>query len=221
MVIYNYLFSKKARINRKLKKAPWKKIAGFRNGEIAKIVGDILPIEEPLQAPLSHRECSYYFVLVEQKKSSGKSSHWKTIIEKEVSNKFLIKDGEHYALINDHRIMSNIVIDRKFTSGLFDDATERLKAYLKKHGHDDEGFLGFNKEIRYNEGILENGERVAVLGKGHWESAETHNLPAEYGQILVITAADKEHIYLSDEPETTKVNLVKTERSRYTKTYRK
>ncbi|WP_417608562.1 hypothetical protein [Owenweeksia hongkongensis] len=220
-MIYNFFFSKKARINRKLKKAPSRKISEFKDGEVAKIVGEVFPIGEQLLAPLSKRECSYYYVLIEQKKSSGKNSYWRTIIENEVSHKFLIKEGEHYALINDTRVMSNIVIDKEYSSGLLNDAAMRLESYLKKHNHESENFFGFNKRLRYKEGILETNERVSVLGQGQWKSAEELELPLEYGNILVLTAADDEHIYLSDNPETTQVNTVKPTRNRYNKRYRK
>ncbi|WP_417601330.1 hypothetical protein [Owenweeksia hongkongensis] len=221
IMIYNFFFSKRARINRKLKKAPSRKISEFKDGEVAKIVGEVFPIGEQLLAPLSKRECSYYYVLIEQKKSSGKNSYWRTIIENEVSHKFLIKEGEHYALINDTRVMSNIVIDKEYSSGLLNDATMQLESYLKKHNHESENFFGFNKQLRYKEGILETNERVSVLGQGQWKSAEELELPLEYGNILVLTAADDEHIYLSDNPETTQVNTVKPTRNRYNKRYRK
>jgi len=41
-----------------------------------------------------------------------------------------------------------------------------LKSTLIVIGFKSEGFLGFNKSIRYKEGILENGEEIAVFGKG-------------------------------------------------------
>lgn len=220
-MIYNLFFSKKAVINRKLKKAPSKKISEFTNGEIAKIVGTISPVDEQLLSPLSRRPCSYYFVLVEEKRSSGKNSYWKTIIEKEVSNKFLIKEGEHAALIDGKRVMSNIVIDKEYASGTFNDPPERLLKYLKDHGHEHENFFGFNKSIRYKEGILEEDEKVAVLGKGQWQNAAELGLPPEYKDVLLISAADEEHIYLSDDPETTTINEVKVKRERYNKSYKR
>lgn len=221
ILVYNGFFSKKARINRKLKKAPSKKISEFTNGQIAKIVGTISPVDEQLLSPLSKRPCSYYFVLVEEKQWGGKNSYWETIIVSEVSSKFLIKDGEHVALINDKRVMSNIVIDKEYTSGTFNDPSYRLLKYLKDHGHNHENFFGFNKTIRYKEGILEEDEKVAVLGKGQWQNAAELGLPSEYKDVLVISAADEENIYLSDDPETTTINEVKIKRERYNKSYRR
>lgn len=178
-------------------------MAYVQNGETVKVVGTIVPMEELLVAPLSQRECAHYFVEVEQKKSSGKNSHWDTIIQREVTSKFLIRDEDHYALIYGHRVKSNIVIDRNYTSGTFNDATEVLEDYLREHGHQSEGFLGFNKSLRYKEGVLEANESISVLGVGNWKSAKELGLPEKYDKVLVITAANGEYVYISDDPETT------------------
>jgi hypothetical protein len=85
-------FSKKAIIKRKLKKSVLRKIANFKEGELARIVGTVEFVDAPLLSPLSNRECSYYHVLIEQEVGSGKNSKWKTIIEEEISNKFLIRE---------------------------------------------------------------------------------------------------------------------------------
>lgn len=224
--VYNYFFSRNARINRRLKKAPWKKLADFKSGDTAKIVGEIIPIEDEMTAPLSKRKCCHYFIDVEQKKSSGKNSHWKTIIQEEVSTRFLIKDGDRYALVNDIRVMTNIVIDANFSSGTFDDAAPALESFLKDHGLQSENWLGLNKSIRYEEGILEANETVSVLGTGHWKPAAEFDLPAEYGEVLAIRAADDSYVYLSDDPETTEKNVIrpkakpdsKSKRSKYYRT---
>jgi hypothetical protein len=207
--LYNYFFSRNAQINRRLKKAPWKSIAQVKNGETVKVVGTIFPIDKELTAPLSKRKCSHYFVNVEQKKKSGKHSHWEEIIREEETSKFLVKDGERYAYIHDHRIMSNIVIDENYSSGTFNDPTVLLDNYLAEHGHKSEGFFGFNKSLKYEEGILESGEQVSVLGEGNWQDADQLGLPAEYGKVLSISAADDLYVYLSDDPETTVRNEIK------------
>jgi len=209
--IKNYFFSEKARIIRQLKKAAYKKIAKVNDNDVVKIVGNVALIEKPLIAPLSNRECSHYYVKIEQKVSSGKSSHWKTVIEDEVTSKFLIRDENSFALINDNNTKSYIIQDRNYSSGFMDDATNRLKEYLRKYDFESEGLLGLNKRLRYHEGVLENGEEIAVFGKGVWKDAMELNLPKKYGKVLEITSQDDVAIYLSDDPETTlkKVNINK------------
>jgi len=203
IVILVIFFSNKAIIKRKLKKSNYKRIADFKDGDIAKIVGCIEIVGKPLYSPLSKRECSHYYVHVEQEKSSGKSSSWETIIEEEVTSRYLIKDGIRYAIINDKKLKSYIVQDAKFSSGFWNDATENLENYLKSKGEESEGFFGFNKTLRFKEGVLEKGEEIAVLGKGNWKDATSLNLPEKYGKVLEITSTNEQAIYLSDDTCTT------------------
>ncbi len=207
-----YYFSSKTVIKRKLKKSKFKKIADFKNGEVAKIVGTVEFIGPPLHSPLSKRECAHYYIHVEEKVSSGKNSKWETLIEESISSKFLIKEKEHYAFINDNKLKSYVVQDVKYSSGFWNDATEDLEEYLKSKGEESEGFLGMNRTIRYKEGVLEKDERIAVLGKGEWKEFSQLGLPQKYGKVLEIRSSDEEAIYLSDDPDTTLRNTPKIKR---------
>ncbi|BAX82142.1 hypothetical protein [Labilibaculum antarcticum] len=203
-------FSKKAIIKRKLKKSVLRKIADFKDGELARIVGTVEFVDAPLLSPLSNRKCSYYYVHIEQKVSSGKNSKWKTIIEEEISNKFLIREETSCAFINDSKIKSYIVQDESYSSGFFTDASENLENYLASKGYKSEGSWGFNKTLRYKEGILEEGEKIAVFGMGEWKDAAELNLPEKYGQVLAIKSSAEDSIYLSDDPDTTEKNTAKS-----------
>lgn len=204
MIIGNVFFNKEARVRRKLKKAAGKKISDFASGEIAKVVGKIEYVGKPLVAPLSGRPCAYYYVLVEQEESSGDSRHWNTLIEEEVAGTFFIRDGKYCAHINSKNIKSYLVEDREYSSGFMEDATWSHKKYLQDHGQESTDFWGFNKSLRYKEGILEEGELIAVVGRGEWKKAEQEQLPDSYGRVLSISSTDKESVYLSDDPETVK-----------------
>ncbi|MBK3518212.1 hypothetical protein [Carboxylicivirga marina] len=197
-------FSKKAIIKRKLKKAELKKLSQFRNGDTAKIVGQVELVDQALTAPLSGRKCAYYYAHVEQEVSSGKNSRWKTLIEEEVSGEYLIRDGSECAYISSKHVKSYIVQDRKFRSGFMNDASQALERYLNNKGYESENMLGFNKTLRYKEGILEAGETIAVFGCGQWKSASELGLPEELGQVLAINDPDEGTVYLSDDPDTTK-----------------
>ncbi len=204
VAIVSSYYTKKARIKRKLKKTDQKRIASFRDGDIAKIVGTVEIIETPLEAPLSMRKCASFYVLVERKVSSGKSSHWKKIIEEEGNSTYLIKEGGSYAFINDTHINSYIVRDKEYSSGFLNDATDHLEKYLNSKGHESEGLFNFNKTLRYKEGILEQGEKIAVIGKGQWQEASTLGLPKKYGKVLALTSNEGKPMYLSDDPDTTR-----------------
>jgi hypothetical protein len=198
---YNY-YSTKAVVKRKLKNAKLKSVHEFKSGQTAKIIGSVECTGGVLTAPLSGRECAYYYVIVEQKVSSGKSSRWKTIIEKEYSADFVLRDGQKCAYIDNTNLKSYIVHDRQYSSGFMEDATDTLEAYLNENGHNSENYFGFNKSIRYSEAVLEPGEAVAVFGHGTWQAATALGLPAHYDNVLVISAAQGRNVYLSDDSDT-------------------
>ena len=204
IVFFGYFFSKKTIILRKLKKSAARRIANVTDGEFAKITGKVEYTVTPITAPLSSRTCAYYHVLVEQRVSTGKSSHWKTIIEDEVAGSFGIRDGEYCARIDSNKVKSYIVDDMKYTSGFMNDASEVLEQYLKDHGQESENFMGMNKSIRYREGVLEEGELISVMGKCRWVSAESGEWSDSYGKVLIISPAENDAVYLSDDPETVK-----------------
>jgi hypothetical protein len=211
ILFVNYYFSQKAIIKRKLKKAVSEKLSQFANGDIAKVVGKIEFVSRPLVAPLSNRPCAYYHVMVEQQVSTGKSSHWKTIITEENTGTFVIRDGKYCAHVNSEKIKSYIVDDRKYSSGFLNDASEVLENYLNSHGEKSENFLGLNKTIRYKEGVLEAGEYIAVMGRGEWKSAAQEQLPDSYDKVLVITSTETDAVYLSDDPDTVRTTYYRYE----------
>jgi hypothetical protein len=202
VIIFGAFFSRAAIVKRKLKGTPEKKIAFCLSGEVVKVKGEIKYVGTPLTAPLSGRQCAYYYILVEEHRSSGKSSSWHTLIEEEVGADVVIKDGNQYALIETGMVKSHLIQDKQYSSGFLDDATEQLEKYLKSHGNESTGLFGLNKSLRYKEGILEEGELIAVAGKVDWKrkSEVKPDIPAE--RILVISRTDTaEPIYLSDDPE--------------------
>lgn len=176
-------------------------IAHFKNDDIAKVRGEVKFVKEPLIAPLTGRACEHYRIVVEEQRRSGKSRSWHTIIEEEESSNFLVKEGSHYALMDHKNRKCYLVPDAKYNSGFLNDATPELEAFLNKHGKSSEGFLGMNKTIRYREGVLEEGELVAVTGMGRWMETAYFNLNLETDKILVLVAPEGDEIYLSDDSD--------------------
>jgi hypothetical protein len=201
--IYQYYNSRKAIVKRKLKRSPKTTINLCKNNELVKIVGKVEVIGEILFAPLSSRKCAYYYVMVEED-SGGKNSSYRTIIEKEIRTSFVLRDNENIVLVNPRNLLTHLVIDEKYHSGFFNDATKNLEDFLQKNGYESTGFFGFNKKIRYSEGILEEGELVAVVGKARWSEGHKEGLPMGFKKILVIDPYDTEPVYLSDDPSTLK-----------------
>jgi len=204
IIFLSWYFNKNTVIKRKLKRATYRRFTEIRRGELAKLVGKVQFIEDPWTAPLSGRRCAYYHIVVEQRVSSGKSSHWKTLIEEERSCKFVLREGSSYAYIRSEKVKSYVVDDAKYKSGLWEDASQQLERYLNEHGIKSVSSLGFNKTIRYREGVLEENEEVAVLGTGEWHNAVDLGLPPQLERVLFVQSPEDGAVYLSDSPDTVK-----------------
>lgn len=200
-IVYSHYFSRKGIVRRKLNKVEEIAIADFKDDETGKVRGVVKFVKEPLIAPLTGRPCAHYRVIVEEQRNSGKSRSWHKIIEEEKSTNFLIQDGDQYALLDHKNRKSYLVPDAKYSSGFLNDATGELESFLNTHGHKSENFLGLNKTIRYREGVLEEGEQVAVAATGRWMDTAYFKLNLEADQILVLIAPEGDELYMSDDPE--------------------
>lgn len=199
IALYSFFFSRKAIVKRKLKGTKQLSMSEVMNGEHARIQGTIVYAGKSLTAPLSGRRCSYYYILVEEKRSSGKSSSWHNLIEEEVAGDVVIRDGNSYAIIDTNMVKSYLVQDAQYSSGFLNDASPVLEAYLKKHGQKSTDWLGFNDTLRYKEGILEEGELLTVVGKVNWMRTAEYKLNVPAQKILLISAMDTEPVYFSDD----------------------
>ena len=200
-----YYFSDEVSIKRKFKKTPLQKIAYINEGQVAKIVGKVQLVDEPIIAPLSGRACAYYHIILEQLVSSGKSSHWKTIIDEHDICKFLIDDGSgDYAYFNSNHSKKLIVKDHEYKTSIFKDPSARMLQFLADRQIEPNSWMGLKKNLRCKEGILEPSESVALIGRGEWKKSEELELPSSYYRILHLVPTEEQVIYISDNSETTK-----------------
>ncbi len=192
------LFNRDARIKRSIKRVPRVEIKDFSDGTIGRVVGQVRLIDET-SAPMSGRPCAQYHLVIEQRRSSGRSSHWVTLVDEQRMVDFVVEDGSGRAVVDTTGAKVAVVKDAKARSGTFNSATPELEALLARHGHDSTGFLGLNKTIRYQEGVIEEGEMVAVCGLGRIErQAGSHR-----GQLLIGPTAEGT-VLVSDHPSTCK-----------------
>jgi len=156
-------------------------------------------------SPLSGRRCAQYRVVVEEYRSDGESGSWHTIIEDEKSQNILLKDETGEVLVRMSGAQVAVTNDAHYRSGTFNDATPLLESFLAKHGYQSTGWF-FNKSLRYEEGLLEEGEEVAICGMGRWENNPDPVTPLTTGRShyerpkrLVISNADQAPLYVSDD----------------------
>ena len=141
-------------IRRTLRKAPTKRIQDLRDDELGKVVGRARGVGTTLDSPLFGRRCVYFVATVEEHRSSGKSSYWKTIVRETRGVPFMLEDSSGRALIDATGARIAIDFDAKSQSGSFDDPNEMEKAFLARHGQKGQGWI-FNRKLRYREAVIE------------------------------------------------------------------
>lgn len=204
VVFCTYYFSQKLVIKRALSKIPLKPVGSIRTNELTKITGKALHVHEPLIAPLSKRKCVYYSIKIEQKRQTGKSSHWKTILREEEIQDFFIDCRGDYVIVQPQKeprnFISYLVPDKKASSGTFNDPTPEFESLLRRYNIESTGLFGFNKQLRYKEGIIEVGETITVAGIAKWKELSEPIPEYPYSKIATLESSDKQKLMITDLP---------------------
>jgi hypothetical protein len=208
-LVWRLLFSRAAAARRALKAVPRVTVAGAPDGRLVKLVGTLRYAEHPLlMAPISERGCALYRVVIREQKRSGGRGVWETVIDaSDCQRSFWLEDHSGRALIKPVLTQVALVLDAHQQTGVFKDPTPELEAFLLEHGQETQGWL-FNRNLKVEEGILEQGEQVAVMGLARWEPDPDPQAPAaglrRRALRLVIGDPPDGPMLLSDEPKLTR-----------------
>lgn len=197
--VYNF-HKDQRRFKRTLRNAPILTVGDFADGTEAKLVGKVRLLAE-IRSPLTGRPCAHYHVAVEVRgiPSEENVSSWSNFIEEKKTVDFVLDDGTGRAIVEAEDAQISVVKDAHlahFRPGTFNDATPQLESFLVKHGRKSTGLFGFNKGLRYEEGVIEEGELVTVFGRGVWENDGSGT------RRLVICKPRDGHLRVSDDPST-------------------
>ncbi|CAL2078223.1 GIDE domain-containing protein [Tenacibaculum sp. 190524A05c] len=200
-----YHFNEKQVIIRTLRKLPSSGISGIRTNQLTKITGKALHVTEPLIAPFSKRECIFYRIKIEEKRSNGNSHHWATLVKEERFQPFFVKKNGEYVIVNPSRepvnYKAHLVIDKKVSSGTFKESTPEFEQLLRAYNVKSKGFFGFKKNIRYREAIIEIGEEVTVAGIAKWKNLQEPIEGYSYSKIASLESDNKHKIIITDLPK--------------------
>jgi hypothetical protein len=120
---------------------------------------------QPLQGPLTQETCVYFQYLVEQLVSSGKSSHWETILSGDSKKMpFFIQDETGTAMVISEGSSVVIPDDYHLETGLFSDVPQHVLDFVEDQGVSCKTFFGFDKKLRFTERNLKPGEKVFAMG---------------------------------------------------------
>lgn len=205
MIVAIWYFNGKNVLLRTLKKIPHKTVGAFKTNEKTQVTGKALHVKEPLIAPFSKRKCIFYSIKIEQKKSNGKNSYWKTLVKEEDIQEFFIDTQGDFVIVEPQKhpknFISHLVVDKTHKSGTFNDPTPEFRSLLKRYHIESETFFGFNKQLRYSEGIIEIGELITVAGLANFKSLKEPIPEYPYSKIATLIGNEKEKLIITDLPE--------------------
>lgn len=195
-------FTRRAEVERYLKRVPLRKISDFGNGDHGKIVGRALMAGNYFEAPLSGRRCMYYRIVVEEyrRRTKSISGHWVTIIDVEEAAHVVMTDGKDYAIVEAENAKGYLVPDKEYRTRWYDKSNPRLREFLSWHNHSDESLWGFTRTLRCREGVLSPNEKFVVSGTGEWRDAKEFEFDLPCTRILVIKPGEGATVHLSDDP---------------------
>jgi len=210
IAFFGYYFSAKQVILRKLSKTPKKSIGGLKTNQFTKVSGKALHVKPPLIAPLSGRQCIFYSIEIDKKVSTGKSTRWKTIVKEEKIQEFFINTNGDFTIVrptqSPRNFISYLVKDRKTSSGTFSDPIPEFESLLRRYNIEPTNFFGFNKTLRYKEGVVEIGEQITVAGIAKWKTLREPIPDYHYSKIAELVSEGKYRIIITDEPKALKRN---------------
>lgn len=205
IISVSYYFNDKQVIIRSLSKIPLRRVTNLRENEVSKLQGKALHVKEPLIAPYSGRKCIFYQIKIQQKVSTGKSSRWKTLIEEEQMQEFFLENNGDMVIIKPQKHPENykcfLVKDKEQNSGTFNDASPRFVGVLNRYDIDSTNWLGFNKKLRYEEGVIEIGEYITVAGIAKWKTLSEPIPEYPYSKIAELESNEKQKLLITDLPE--------------------
>jgi hypothetical protein len=195
------------RTRRLLRRLRRSEVGAAKDGPVM-IVGTLKLIGPPLRGPLSKRPCALWDVVVTEWRGQSEDR----LIEDRMALDFLVDDGTGVALVRAAQMSGRlpgghielaIVQDRKYSSGILEDATLDLEQFLGRYDKKSTGMI-LNRRLVYREGVFEPGERIAVYG---YARREVDPDPASMGdgyrdrpmRLVIEPLGGK--IHLSDEPE--------------------
>ncbi len=197
----SYVFQDQ-RTKRALRRLRATPIRNAVEGKTMKMVGRVRFVGKPLEAPLSGQPCAAFRVTVDE--AGGRL--FARIIKEERSVDFLLEDDSGRALVRTWNSTIAVKMDKKDGSSVFHDVNEPMKALLLRHNKTSRG-LFFNKDLRYQEGVLQENERVAVIGVVRFETSSDPALcaiPGSYRELprmVVLDAPENGPLLISDDSD--------------------
>lgn len=161
-------FSNEPPLTRRLGAVPRSSIHAFPNGVVGRIVGKAgCSAEEKPVAPLTGRACVAWVVHV-----TGADPYRGgelPAVKAQGAAPFTVSDETGNAVVHTGDVSLLLAFDVTETLGIFGKPPPRLLRFLREHGRESRR-IAVDWRLTWQEGILTEGQRVAVVGRGRHET---------------------------------------------------
>jgi len=146
---------------RMIENIPTSTIRGMAMGTV-EIIGQAEACPALLTAPLTDTPCVYYKYKIEERRSSGKSRRWVTIMSGDSCNSpFYVRDDTGRVLVSPQKAEMILPKDLSTTSW---NESKTIWRFMIDAGIKPTGFLGFSRPLRFTEWHVKPGEKIYILG---------------------------------------------------------
>jgi len=196
---------------RLIENIPTSKIRSLAMG-LVEIYGEVVPAyEELLKSPFSNKDCVYYSYIIEEYRSSGKSSSWVTVDAGRKEQPFYLKDNTGGVLIDPKGANINVSRDFEFNPGFGKKTPDAIINFLNANGMSHKTLFGFgNKTMRYKEYFIAPKDKLYIMGTAADNPFVEDGTAKDNVEDVMIQKGNNEKIYyISDKPENTLLKEIK------------
>jgi len=153
------------KIKHLIQNTPTSKIRSVAMG-FAEVCGKVIPYENGIMiSPFSNQKCVYYQYIIQEYRSSGKSSSWVTVKHGKEKRLFYLEDETGRILVDPNKASIDISKKNEYNSGLGKDPPYNVIRFLERENIRFEGILfGINKKMRFIEYIIKPNDTLYVMG---------------------------------------------------------
>lgn len=182
-------------------------IAEAPEGVVVRLVGTVTLLDgKSVEAVLSGRRCAFYEAMLETMSDDFTLDVWKVGARETGGVAFAIDDGTALAVVDPDLARVTLHKDVLGQAGSLVEPNEREAAFLKRHARAEDGWM-VKRLHRWREGILEEGERIAVVGVVMREADPSPSARRDYRQDAVrirLAGGTGAPVSISDEAELTR-----------------
>ena len=213
-LLIDWLRDSVEKLRREIRSFPRVALGDAPENEPTRISGtlELVDPNDALIAPISGRPCAAWHVVV----SRLKGETWHKELEDSQSQAFLLHDGHETAYVEGEALELLLLPDATEESEIAKAPSPQARRFMRAHGigstrDDMRRRTPLEPEVephayRIDEGILEDGERVTVVGVGRWETDPSRGGHGyrDVGRRFRLRALDDGRVLASDEHELTK-----------------